>query len=126
MKTLKLVLGILCIIFSVIIALQSMLAGLGNAIADNGEAGGSGGLLLSILMLTSGIVMLATRKSSGKGGSIAAFIMLLLGGLMGFLLAGSYGDLNVWSGFALIVAAVNLLAALKKNKKTEEKEVPNN
>ena len=103
-----------------------MLAGLGNAIADNGEAGGSGGLLLSILMLTSGIVMLATRKSSGKGGSIAAFIMLLLGGLMGFLLAGSYGDLNVWSGFALIVAAVNLLAALKKNKKTEEKEVPNN
>ncbi|MBQ8996196.1 MAG: hypothetical protein IJ091_10320 [Oscillospiraceae bacterium] len=116
MKTLKLVLGILCIIFSVFITFQSMLAGLGNALQDNGEVGGSAGILLAVAMLTSGIVMIATRKSTGKGGAIASGVMLLLGGLLGLLLAGSYGDLNIWSGFALIVAAVNLVPLFVKKK----------
>jgi len=116
MKTLKLVLGILCIIFSVIITFQSLLAGLSNALQENGEVSGSAGIILSIAMLASGIVMLATRKSEGKGGAIASGIMLLLAGLLGLLLAGSYGDLNIWSGFAIIVAAVNLIPLFVKKK----------
>ena len=39
MKTWKLVSGILSIILFVFVSLQSCAAGLGNAIADNGEIG---------------------------------------------------------------------------------------
>lgn len=122
MKTLKLVLGILCIIFSVIIFMQSALVGLGNTISDNGEVSGSTGLMLSIAMLASGIVMLATRKNEGKGGGIASAIMLGLTGMTGLASAGTYKDLNVWSVFALIVAAVNVLPLFAKKSKSAEKE----
>ena len=114
MKTLKLVLGILCIVFSVFITFQSMIAGFGNALQNNGEVSGSAGVIVAIAMLASGIVMIATRKSEGRGGALASGIMLLLAGLLGLLLAGSYGDLKIWSGYAIIVAAVNLVPLFAK------------
>ncbi len=116
MKVLKLVLGIFSIIFSGIVAMQSMLVGLGNTILENGETGGSGGIFLAILLLAGGIVMLATRKNSGKGGSVTCLILYLLGGIAGMGMAGSYTDLKIWSGFALIVAAVNFLALFGKKR----------
>ena len=116
MKTIKLIMGILSIIFSILITFQSMLVGLGNTLSDNGEVGGSGWVLLAIAMLTGGIVMLATRKNSGKGGSVACLILYLIGGFIGMVVAGSYSDLKVWSGFALIVAGLNLIAILKRSR----------
>ena len=56
MKTTKLVVGILMIVLAVIIALQSMAAGLGNAMSNNGETSGSLGFLLAIFYLVVGIV----------------------------------------------------------------------
>ena len=70
MKTWKLVAGILSIVFFFVVMLQSCAAGVVNAIEDNGGTSGSAGLIVGILILVGGIVSIATRKSTGKGGNI--------------------------------------------------------
>lgn len=56
MKTWKLVSGILSIILFVVVSFQSCAVGIGNTLGETGEVGGSGGIVLSILMLAGGIV----------------------------------------------------------------------
>lgn len=70
MKVWKLVSGILSIILFVFVSFQSCAAGVSNALEANGEASGSAGIIVAILMLAGGIVSIATRKSLGKGGKI--------------------------------------------------------
>ena len=70
MKVWKLVSGILSIILFVFVSFQSCAAGVSNALEANGEASGSAGIIVAILMLAGGIVSIATRKSLGKGGTI--------------------------------------------------------
>lgn len=116
LKTWKLVSGILsCILFS-FVSFQSCAAGLGNALADNGEVSGSAGMLLAVFMLTAGIVSIASRKSSGKGGNIAIIILDGIAALIGFANAGSFGDLKVWSFWCLICAALAVVSIIKNKK----------
>ncbi len=123
MKIWKLVAGILSIILFVIVALQSCAAGLSNALQENGEVSGSAGLIVAILMLTGGIVSIATRKSVKKGGNIALIILFGLAALVGFANYGSYSDLAIWSGWCLINAVLALVAIITGKKKVEG-EVP--
>ena len=114
MKTLKLVLGILCIVLSAFVIFQSCAAGVGNALAENGEVSGSAGMIVAIALLAGGIVMLATRKAEKKGGSIACIIIFALGALLGFMNAGTFADLKIWSGLCIVLAVINLLSVIKK------------
>ena len=116
MKVAKLVLGILTILFSVIVTFQSCAAGVSNALEKNDSTSGSAGLFVSILMLTGAIVMIATRNSSGKGGSIAAVIIFGLAALLAYPNSSTYGDLVVWGTLCVILAVVNLIAAIKAKK----------
>lgn len=75
MKVWKLVSGILSIILFVFVSFQSCAAGVSNALEANGEASGSAGIIVAILMLAGGIVSIATRKSLGKGGNIALIVL---------------------------------------------------
>ena len=118
MKTAKLVFGILTIVISCFVTLQSCAAGAANALSENGEAGGAAGLLVSWLMLAGAIVMIATRNK-GKGGSIADMILFGLAALIGFSSAGSYKDLNIWSGYCVILAVISLIAIIKYKKPEE-------
>ena len=77
MKIWKLVSGILSIILFVFVSFQSCAAGVSNALEANGEASGSAGIIVAILMLAGGIVSIATRKSLGKGGNIALIVLLV-------------------------------------------------
>lgn len=122
MKVAKLVLGILTIVFSCFVTLQSCAAGISNSLEKNDEVSGSAGLFVSILMLAGAIVMIATRKGS-KGGSIASLIIFLLAALIGFPNAGSYSDLKIWSGFCVILAVINIIALFtaKKNQDFDKK-----
>jgi len=63
MKTWKLVSGILSIVLFIVVAFQSCAAGIGNTLAENGEASGSGGIIVAVMMLTGGIVSIVTMKS---------------------------------------------------------------
>ncbi len=116
MKTWKLVSGILSIILFVIVSFQSCAVGIGNTLGETGEAGGSGGIMLSILMLAGGIVSIATRNAKGKGGNIALIILFGLAAFFGFGMAGSYTDLRIWAGWCLINAILAIVAIVKQNK----------
>lgn len=117
MKTWKLVSGILSCILFVFVAFQSCAAGLSNALSENGETSGSSGIMVAVFMLAGGIVSIATRNSSKKGGSIALIIIFGLAALIGFSGYGSYSDLAIWSGWCLINAALALVSLFTSKKK---------
>lgn len=118
MKTWKLVSGILSIVLFVLVSLQSCAAGISNAMEENGEMGGTAGLIVAVMLLAGGIVSICTRKG-GKGGNIALIVLFGLGALTGFTLAGSYADLSIWSGWCLICAILAIIALIKEKKKAE-------
>jgi len=109
----RLVSGIISIVLSAIVLFQSMFAGLGNALSENGEVGGSAGLIVAICLLTGGIVSIVTRN----GGTVASFSMTAIFGLAavcGFTLAGSYGDLNIWAFWCLICMIMAIVSMFRK------------
>ena len=117
MKVWELVSGILSMILFALVTLQSCAAGVANALEENGETSGSAGLLVAVLMLAGGIVSVATRKSTKKGGNIAMIVLFGLAALIGFANYGSYSDLAIWSGWCLINAVLAVIALIigKKN-----------
>lgn len=122
MKIWKLVSGILSIIIAAFVLFQSGIAGLSNTLAENGEAGGSAGLIVSIMLLTSGIVSIVIRNSNSKGGNIAIIVLCLIAAVLGFTGAGSYSDLKVWSGWCIILAVMAVVSLLINKNKGEKNE----
>lgn len=115
MKTARMIIGIISIVLFLLVSLQSCAAGLGNALADNGEVSGSAGFLLAICMLVAGIVGIAARKS--KAGSFVSGGFYAFGGLIGMANAGSYSDLRIWSGLSFIFAVVFILTGIMQKEK---------
>ena len=110
MKTTKLIIGIVSMVLFLIIAFQSCAAGIGNALEDNGEASGSAGFFVAIIMLIAGIVGVCTRKSVGGGFVTAAFYAIA--GLIGITNYGSFGDLMIWSVISFIFAVVFVIGSI--------------
>jgi uncharacterized membrane protein HdeD (DUF308 family) len=113
MKTWKLVSGILSIILFAVVTFQSCAAGVVNALDENGGSSGTVGVLVAILLLTGGIVSIASRKSTGKGGNIALIILFGLAALIGFAGHGNYSDLVIWAVWCLINAVLALVSLIK-------------
>ena len=116
MKVWKLVSGIFSIIFFCLVSFQSCAAGVSNALEESGEASGSVGIVVALLMLAGGIVSIATRKSEKNGGNIALIVLFGLAALMGFFLAGTFADLQIWAGWCLINVVLAVIALAKKPK----------
>ena len=112
----RLIISIISIILFFLIAFQSCAAGVSNALGETGEVSGTGGLLVAILFLVSGIVGLVTRKSESGKGCIACCVMLWLGYLLSRAVAGSFSDLKIWGMLALIFGAIYLFSALQSKK----------
>lgn len=112
----KKVIGIISIVLSVFVGLQSMIAGLGNTIVNNGEVSGTAGFILAIIMLVSGILILASKES--KGVLITAIVFYILGGITGLCNVGSYADLQIWSILNLIFAGAIIFKVTDKKKAT--------
>ena len=115
LKTWKLVSGILSIVLCLFVMLQSCAAGLSNTLEENGEVGGSAGVVVSLMLLAGGIVSVATRKG-GKGGNIALIVLFGIGALCGYTMAGSYGDLYIWATWCLICVVLAIVSLVKGNK----------
>ena len=122
MKTAKLVTGILSIVFTIMILFQSCAAGLSNALGDTGESSGTAGFLVAILMIAGSIIMIATRKTEKKGPSIACIVIFAFAAMIGYALAGSFGDLKFWSTWCLIMAVLNFIPLLSKKKNTNQSD----
>ena len=115
MKTWKLVSGILSIVVFFMVAFQSCASGIGNAMAENGEVSGSAGIIVAIMILSGGIVSIATRKG-GKGGNIALIVLFGIGALFGYVLAGSFSDLNIWATWCLVNVILAIISLVKHKK----------
>ena len=110
MKTWKLVSGILCMVFVIIVVFQSCAVSISNSLDhDTADLSASGGIVLAFLMLAGGIVSVATRYG-GKGGNIATCIIFALAALIGYSNRGNYGDLMVWCVWCAICALIALIA----------------
>lgn len=101
------------IVLSVFVVFQSMMAGLANALEANEQSSGSAGLVVSICMLCGGIVSIVSRKNNSKGTNIALIILFGLATLTGFVLAGNYSDLYIWSAWCLINAVLAIISLRK-------------
>lgn len=108
---LKKVIGIISCVLFLLISLQSCVAGIGNTLSENGEIGGTGGLMLAFFMLVAGIIVILSKQS--KGLTITAIVFYVLGGLIGIMSAGSYADLQVWSILSFIFAGLTLFHLIK-------------
>ena len=115
MKTARLVLGIISIVLFGLIIFQSCAAGLGNAMAENGESSGSAGIILAVFMLVAGIVGIAARKSFG--GAITAAVFYIFGAVIAIPMSGSFADLKIWGVLSAVFGAVFLITAIVQKKK---------
>ncbi|MCR5727751.1 MAG: hypothetical protein K6G24_09830 [Lachnospiraceae bacterium] len=113
MKVWKLIAGILSIIIFVIVMFQSCAAGVVNTIEESGGTSGSIGFICGILILAGGIVSIATRNSTGKGGNISLIILFGLSAIIGFAGYGNYSDLVVWSVWALVNVVLAVVSLIK-------------
>lgn len=120
MKTRKLVSGILNCILCALIGFQSCAVGLVESMKKTEGLEGGAGLIVAILILTGGIISIATRNSNKIGSDIALIIIYFIAGVIGLSFAKIYGDLKIWSIWALINTAAACLSIILKNKKKNE------
>ena len=124
MKIAKLVVGIISILLFVLIVFQSCAAGIYNTLDENGEISGTAGMIVAICMLVAGIVGLAARKSFG--GSIAAGVFYLLGGIIGLLCHGSFSDLIIWSIVSFLFAGLFIVGSILEKKAVKKAQLTEN
>lgn len=116
MKNSKLVIGIITLVLALLVMFQSCAAGLGNALEENGEVGGSAGFLLAICFIVAGILAIVMRKKNSGGVYVAAGFYIG-GGLIGMMLAGSYSDLYIWSGISIVFGIVFIIFNIMARRK---------
>lgn len=127
MKTTKLIAGILMILISIFIVLQSMLAGITNSIENKGNVSGSFGVMIALAYFIAGLVYITTRKMEGLGGDIAGAVILILFGLLGlFGTDNVFADLAVWIWLGIIIGAGFLIWHIIKNRSLSKNQVINN
>lgn len=113
--TMRLIIGIFSILLSVIIGLQSIFAGLGEALTKSDSNGGAAGFILGFFMLAAGIVTIAARKT--KGGTITSIVVYLLGGIIAvFNQSEIFGDLIIWTVVSFIFAVLLIVSLFMKYK----------
>jgi hypothetical protein len=107
---LKVASGILSLVLSLVIFLQSCTVSMGGAIlAEEGtQQGGAVGLLVAFLFLVGGAFAFGVPKVS--------LVVMALAGLLGMAAGATtpYKDLTIWGGVALALAVLNLFAGRKR------------
>lgn len=109
----RLVCGIISIVLTLIVLLQSCAAGVSNALEANGEVSGSAGFLLAICFLVAGIVGIVTRNSSKKAGPFVSAGFYLAGALVAACNVGSYSDLAIWATVSAVFGVLFLVSGIK-------------
>ena len=117
-KTWPLVIGIISIVLFLFIMFQSCAAGVANTLEANGEGSGTIGFLVATMYLAGGIVLVATRRNPNR---IASFILYLIAAILGLgVEAGSFSDLEIWGGLALVVAVLCLVSTIRGRDKKKK------
>lgn len=110
MKTWKLVSGIISMVLSLIIIVQSCAMGVLEAMGASGNDSGSG-IIVAILLIAGGIVSVVTRQG-GRGGNIAIICIYGTAAVIGST-ANLYADLVVWAVWCCICALLAVVSVIK-------------
>jgi uncharacterized membrane protein (UPF0136 family) len=111
-STAKLIIGIVTIVLFFLILLQSCAVGVGNALNESEDMGGSAGLLLGIFSLIGGIVGILMRNKSQ--GSIVAGAFYVFAALIGTYNSDVYTDLAIYSMLYLAFGIVFIYSGWKQ------------
>ena len=115
----RLVVGIILFVMSMFILFQSCAAGLVNAWEESSDMGGTAGILVVILMISTGVIAICTRNSASKGGPGTCAGLLFLAAVIGFCNAGVFSDLAVWSVVNIAFVIVFLICTIKTKRRID-------
>ena len=115
----RLVVGIILFVMSMFILFQSCAAGLVNALEESSDVGGTAGILVVILMISTGVIAICTRNSASKGGPGTCAGLLFLAAVIGFCNAGVFSDLAVWSVVNIAFGIVFLICTIKTKRRID-------
>ncbi|MCI7392639.1 MAG: hypothetical protein MSH28_03905 [Clostridiales bacterium] len=115
----RLVVGIILFVLSMFILFQSCAAGLVNAWEESSDMGGTAGILVVILMISTGVIAICTRNSASKGGPGTCAGLLFLAAVIGFCNAGVFSDLAVWSVVNIAFGIIFLICTIKTKRRID-------
>ena len=115
----RLVVGIILFVMSMFILFQSCAAGLVNAWEESSDMGGTAGILVVILMISTGVIAICTRNLASKGGPGTCAGLLFLAAVIGFCNAGVFSDLAVWSVVNIAFGIIFLICTIKTKRRID-------
>lgn len=115
MRTWKWIAGMLSILFSFLVMLQSALSGVFNLITQNGEMSGTAGLLVAILMMAGGIMSFLSRNENKNQRNLCLAIIFGIAAYLGVTYAGNYQDLHIWATWCFLNAILGLTTFIKQS-----------
>ena len=118
-KTAKLIVGIISIVLFMVIAFQSCAVSISTALTGTESTSGGAGVIVSFLILISGIVGICTRNS--KAGGITTAVFYAIAGMCGMGNAEDFPDLEVWACLCLIFAAIYFFGSLRMGREEKKK-----
>ena len=74
--------------------------------SSNGQVSGTAGVIVALMMMSGGILSIATRKEIQKGDSVALAVIYGIGVLIGVALAGDFEDLIIWALWCFVCAVL--------------------
>lgn len=115
----RLVVGIILFVLSMFILFQSCATGLVNALEESSDVGGTAGILVVILMISTGVIAICTRNSASKVGPGICAGLLFLAAIIGFCNAGVFSDLAVWSVVNIAFGIIFLICTIKTKRRID-------
>lgn len=112
----RLTIGIISILLSAGILLQSCFAGFGNALANNDSISGTQGAFMAFFLLLGGLIGAITRNSMSRIVTMLPALFYWIGALLTVGSGETYADLPIWGGLSFIFGIVYVVAGIKTKK----------
>ena len=117
----RLIVGIIFIVLSGMVLIQSCAAGMVNALEGGNGFDGSIGTFTGLLMIILGIISIVTRKTENpKIPMVIALILLIYGFLIGNVYSGIFQDLKYY-GWLMIICSFVYSVGYRNLKKKQKR-----
>lgn len=127
MKTAKLVCGIVLIVISGLVFLQTSIIFIDQSMQNWHDPIGANGIIVALCLLTAGVIAIVTHKNTSVGASIASIIICAAGALLGYwgAVADNFGDLYFWSLVCILFALFNVAIIIYEKIHSKKKKTAN-
>ena len=105
----RLILGIVSILLSLLIAVESGAAGLINVLSGNEELSGTAGFILAICFFVAGIITICLKGQKFKAAFLTPAGFYIIGAFLAAANVGTYTDLVIWAILSGVFGSLLLL-----------------